>query len=58
MARMKIKLAHDLRDETLRASKKHVERAHVDVDMISSFEQTTAGARAHRRGAPQETESR
>ena len=35
-----------------------VERAHVDVHMISSCEQTAADARVHRREAPQETENR
>ena len=34
-----------------------VEGAHVDVDMISSCEQTAADARAHRRETPQETEN-
>ena len=35
-----------------------VDRAHMDVDLISSCEQTAADARAHRREAPQETENR
>ena len=65
MARMTIKLAHDLQDATLRVSKEHedklfeefatpavVARAHVDVDVISSCAQTAVAARAHRRGAP------
>ena len=63
MARMKIKLAHDLRDMTLRVSKEHEDehlrslprqqsRAHVDVGVISSCEQTAVAARANRREAP------
>ena len=70
MARMRIKLAHELRDEALRVSKEHegvlqefattavAARTHVDVDVISSCEQTAADARAYRREAPQKIESR
>ena len=68
MSRVRIKLAHELRDETLRvegprrraleefATTAVVERAHVH--MISSCEQKAADARVHRREAPQETENR
>ena len=54
-----------LRDEALRVSKEHEDeflrslataavaaRTHVDVDVISSCEQTAVAARAHRREAP------
>ena len=65
MARMRVKLVHELRDEALRVPKEHedellrsLSREHVDVDVISSCEQTAADARAHRREAPQEIENR
>ena len=65
MARMKIKLAND--SESVEGARRRAleefatpavaARTHVDVEMISSCEQTAADARAHRRQAPQETEN-
>ena len=69
MARMMIKLAHDLRDEALRVSKEREDEFLKSLSrqqllnelswiwyMISSCEQTAVDARAHRREAPQKTE--
>ena len=67
MARIRIKLVHELPDESAEGARRRAfeefvtpavaEREHVDVDVISSCEQTAADARAHRREAPQETEN-
>ena len=63
IARMRVKLVNELRDEALRVPKEHedellrsLSREHEDVDVISSCDQTAADARSHRREAPQQNE--